>query len=42
MRISLVIGAVAAMSAISGLAHGQASSQPGVVTSGAAGVIVNG
>ncbi len=42
MRISLVLGAVAALSAISGLAHGQANSQPGVVTSGAAGVIVNG
>ena len=42
MRISLVLGAVAALSAVSGLAHGQANSQPGVVTSGAAGVTING
>ena len=42
MRISLVLGAAAALSAISGLAHGQANSQPGVVTSGAAGVTING
>ena len=42
MRISLMIGAVAALSAMSSLAHGQTSSQPGVVTGGAAGVTVNG
>ena len=42
MRISVVIGAVVVLSAMSGLAYGQASSQPGVVTGGAAGVTVNG
>jgi uncharacterized Zn-binding protein involved in type VI secretion len=43
MRISLVIGIAAGLTAMSGLAYGQTSSQqPGVVTGGAAGVIVDG
>ncbi|QOZ25854.1 PAAR domain-containing protein [Bradyrhizobium sp. CCBAU 51753] len=43
MRIPLLIGVLAGLSTLPGLAYGQASSQqPGVVTSGATGVIVNG
>ncbi|WP_426442934.1 PAAR domain-containing protein [Bradyrhizobium genosp. P] len=42
MRTRLVIGAIAAFFTISGLVHAQNGNQPGVVTSGASGVIVNG
>ncbi|KWV57353.1 hypothetical protein AS156_39240 [Bradyrhizobium macuxiense] len=42
MRLSLAIFAAAALSTVSGLACAQSSSQPGVVTSGASGVTVNG
>ncbi|WGR92007.1 hypothetical protein MTX26_17075 [Bradyrhizobium sp. ISRA443] len=42
MRILLLTAATVAFSTVSGLACAQSSSQPGVVTSGAAGVFING
>ena len=42
MRLSLLIPAAVALSTITGPALAQTASQPGVVTSGATGVTING